>query len=157
MAGRKPKPTHLKIVGGSPRLRYVNENEPKPEPCRPDCPAYVSDKARSVWNEVVDMIDTLGVLTRPDALALAVLCEIYADFKQSCLELEDAGELVYTATLTTGQTVLRRHPAVDIKLATSAQIRSWLGEFGMTPSARTRVSGQAKDSKKKSKADAYFA
>jgi len=31
MAGRKPKPTALKIIEGNPGKRPLNKNEPKPD------------------------------------------------------------------------------------------------------------------------------
>ncbi|MGH7717148.1 MAG: phage terminase small subunit P27 family, partial [Vulcanimicrobiaceae bacterium] len=38
MAGRKPKPTHLKLVAGNPGKRPPNENEPQPEGDLEDAP-----------------------------------------------------------------------------------------------------------------------
>jgi hypothetical protein len=36
--GRKPKPTHLKLVTGNPGKTALNENEPKPEAALPSPP-----------------------------------------------------------------------------------------------------------------------
>lgn len=38
MRGRKPKPTHLKLLEGNPGHRPINGAEPKPNPGLPTCP-----------------------------------------------------------------------------------------------------------------------
>ena len=40
--GRPPKPTYLKVLEGNPGKRPLNENEPKPKPSAPKCPAWLS-------------------------------------------------------------------------------------------------------------------
>ena len=49
MAGRKPKPTSLKVLEGNPGKRQLNPNEPKPDASVPKCPAWLSKEAKREW------------------------------------------------------------------------------------------------------------
>ena len=44
--GRKPKPTHLKVLAGNPGKRPLPKNEPKPKPIAPRCPQWLDPIAR---------------------------------------------------------------------------------------------------------------
>lgn len=47
MAGRRPKPTHLKVVTGNPGKRKLNDKEPTPAREIPSPPEHLSD-----WGKV---------------------------------------------------------------------------------------------------------
>lgn len=79
MAGRRPKPTHIKLIEGNPGKRALNEREPKPPRWKASAPPeHLSDKAKSAWESVVAILDNLGVLTTADAVALERLWGAYA-------------------------------------------------------------------------------
>ena len=46
MAGRKPKPTRLKIIQGNPGKRPLNKNEPQPERRLMRAPSHLSEEAK---------------------------------------------------------------------------------------------------------------
>src|ERR1035437_10901768 len=102
MKGRKPKPTHLKLVTGNAGRRPLNMDEPKPPRGRPSAPAHISDKARETWGYVSGLLDDMGVLTRADALALEGLCEVYADHLEARKTLKMLGSNYYTTTSESG-------------------------------------------------------
>jgi P27 family predicted phage terminase small subunit len=139
MVGRKPKPTRLKLVAGNPGRRKLNHAEPKPRRGRPSAPAHVSDKARETWRYVAGVLDRMGVLTEADALALEMLCEAYADYLAARAELKAFGSNYYETTTKDGSVMHRLHPAVGALQDADRRIKSWLIEFGQTPSARSRI------------------
>ena len=81
----------------------------------------------------------MGVLTEADALALEVMCEAYADFLAARRELGAFGSNYYETTNQSGSKMYRAHPAVAVMQDADRRIKAWIAEFGMTPSARSRV------------------
>ena len=71
MAGRKPKPTALKLVTGNPGKRPLNDHEPQPEAAIPEVPAHLSGEAKAEWDRIVIRLHPLGLLTDLDRAALA--------------------------------------------------------------------------------------
>lgn len=156
MKGRKPTPSHLKLVKGNPGRRPMNAQEPKPSRSRPSAPAHMSDKARETWGYVSGLLDRMGILTDIDAVAVEVLCEAYADFLAARAMLKAFGSNYYTTINEAGSEMHRVHPAVaDVKDA-DRRIRAWLAEFGMTPSARSRVKTNGEEDDQADPAAAYF-
>lgn len=139
MKGRKPTPTHLKIVKGNPGKRPLNAKEPIVGRSRPSAPEHMSDRAREAWGYVSGLLDRMGVLTEVDALALEMLCETYADYLAAKVVLEGLGSNYYTTATGEGAVMHRAHPALAQKNDADRRVRGWLSEFGMTPSARSRV------------------
>ena len=138
MPGRRPKPTHLKIVSGNPGKRALNKREPKPRREIPSCPAHLSDTSKVAWGRLVEMLDRLGILTEADALALERLCDCYADIL-ACRELIERDGRTYTTVTAQGDTLIKGNPAVAQLRAADAQFKSYLVEFGLTPAARSKV------------------
>jgi P27 family predicted phage terminase small subunit len=139
MVGRKPKPTHLKLVAGNPGRRKLNHDEPKPRRGIPKVPAHLSDKARETWGYVAGVLDRMGVLTEADTLALEMLCEAYADYLTARAELKALGSNYYETVTKDGSVMHRSHPAVAVVQDADRRIKGWLAEFGQTPSARSRI------------------
>jgi P27 family predicted phage terminase small subunit len=81
----------------------------------------------------------MGVLTEADTVALELLCEAYADCLYARDELRAFGSNYYETTTQTGGTMRRLHPAVLVIQEADRRVRSWLVEFGQTPSARSRI------------------
>jgi P27 family predicted phage terminase small subunit len=99
----------------------------------------LSEKARAAWDHLAPMLDRMGVLTEADELALQLLCEAYADYRAAREVLQALGSNYYETTTQTGGTMYRLHPAVSVMQEADRRLRSWLVEFGKTPSARSRV------------------
>ena len=49
MKGRKPVPTHLKVLRGNPGKRRLNDNEPKPDGELSDPPEWMSESQKQGW------------------------------------------------------------------------------------------------------------
>lgn len=165
-AGRKPKPTAIKKMLGNPGKRALNENEPQPIPGIPKCPMWLTGIARQEWDEIAPQLDAMGVLYMTDGKALSAYCVCYARWRQAeriveklGLQVEEqvlarikpGGDLVVVGTR------LKRNPATIIAREMMQQMRAFLGEFGMTPSARTRIEIEpARHRPENNRAASYF-
>ncbi len=139
MAGRKPLPTAVKRLRGNPGKRALNKNEPLPKAGIPPCPDWLSDLARELWGELAPQLDALGILTIADGPALAGLCECYAEFRHARADVLKHGE-TYWSVSEDGSKMKRKNPSVEIA---SDSFKRWvrmLSEFGLTPSARSKLS-----------------
>lgn len=135
-AGRKPRPTNLRLLNG--RHAGVDSGgrkvEPGPEFRRlpPLKPMELSPEADEHWDLVVEELGRLE-LTKPlDAGALASACEAWGRFARAQRLLNGLlDEQLYEAG--------KRHPAFVTVEAASREYRAWASEFGLTPSAEGRI------------------
>ena len=141
--GRKPTPSHLKVVRGTARADRANPSEPTPDRSRPSAPSHMSDKGREAWGYVVGILDRMGILTEADALAVELLCEARADWLTARDEITAAGGETYT----TDAGLIKAHPAVAMRNDAARRMQSLLAEFGMSPSSRSKVSAKEADDK----------
>ena len=141
MAGRRPKPTHLKLLQGNPGKRRLNSNEPKPPQELPLAPEHLNDAAKKEWNRLGPQIVKLGLLTSIDGSAFAAYCVVYARWVEAEEALKKTGFVVKAPS---GYPMLS--PFYTVANQCLSQMRAYLTEFGMTPSSRSRtsVAGQEK-------------
>lgn len=142
--GPPPKPTKMKIAAGNPGRRPLNPHEPEPTPGPPRMPAWLSSRAKAEWKRIVPELDRLGLLTVVDMAALAAYCQAVAELEQATRTLDKEGRVcTWPIVDKEGKKVgdrLKAHPAVAMQRDASQRIKQYLGEFGMSPSSRTRVS-----------------
>jgi hypothetical protein len=60
-AGRKPKPTALKLLTGNPGGRKLNANEAKPDLAQPTPPDFLNDHAKVEWGRIVGTLFRTGL------------------------------------------------------------------------------------------------
>lgn len=147
--GRKPVPTELKLLRGNPGKRAVNRNEPKPDPKAPGMPVWLSNEARAEWRRVVPELDKLGLTAKVDRAALASYCETWATFVAAEKLIHKHGLVIFRVTEIEAHdeagnpieihVAPTKNPAVIIARDAAAQVRAFCSEFGLTPSARTRL------------------
>lgn len=133
--GPVPKPTKLKLIEGNPGKRPLNQNEPKPEPIAPDPPKWLTGEAKKEWLRVAPELEKLGLLTRVDMAALAGYCQAYATWVKAEKILKKEG-----LTFTTPNGYIQQRPEVSIAQKSLQIVRGFCAEFGLTPSARSRMS-----------------
>lgn len=138
MKGRKPKPSNLRRLQGNAGRRPIPENEPDPERGIPEPPKRLSSAALEHWRKIAPELDALGVLTTADGFALELLCEAYSDWRAACEAIETHGQ-TYKRTTAAGKSTVATRPEVAVRNDSWKRYKSMLVEFGMTPSARTRV------------------
>ena len=133
-AGRKPKPTQLKVVQGTFRKDRANSSEPKPDNQLPPCPDFLEGRSRKEYFRIGRKLERIGVLTEIDDLALAGLCQSWAEYLEATEQVRKTGMLVKSPS---GYPML--NPYVTLSNQALKHVKSFLTEFGMTPSSRTRV------------------
>lgn len=156
MAGRRPKPTVLKLVTGNPGKRAINKAEPKPKREIPSCPAHLYDSGKVAWGRLSVLLDRMGVLTEADAFTLERLCDCYTDILECRLLIERDGR-TYSVTGQDGNTLIKQNPAVTQLRAADSQFKSYLVEFGLTPAARSKVHAEPDGEEKHDPLAKFFA
>lgn len=110
IGGQRPKPATLKLVTGNPGKRPVNDAEPQAKELGPP-PNWFTPEQRLVWQELLAAAPH-GVIKESDRVILELTVRLVID--------------------------VRSYPTVQAAVAT--QLRQCLGELGMSPSARARLS-----------------
>jgi P27 family predicted phage terminase small subunit len=134
MAGRKPKPTAMKLVKGTLRSSRTNPDEPKLQCCLPPCPPHLTDLAKDEYNRLGRKLVKAGIMTALDEIALAALCQSWAQYIEATEDIEKNGLSTPGAT---GADKL--NPSVTAANVFLTTVRSLLAEFGMTPASRSRI------------------
>ena len=139
--GPTPKPTALKVLQGNPGKRALPKGEPKPDSGRlPSAPRWLSDEAKREWKRIAPRLHAVGLLTEVDGLALAMLCEAFAQYMAAKTVVDNEGLLLVSEKGNSYQ-----HPAAGLMTQARGELMKWAREFGMTPAARSRISVQAAD------------
>lgn len=134
MAGRKPKPTHLKLLQGNPGKRPLNQREPKPNGNLKTAPSHFSAEQLEVWNYAIEHAPP-GLLKKLDLSTL----EVWAT---ACVLHRQAVELVRKDGLTVAAPsgYLMANPALSILNTQANTMIKSAGDLGFTPSSRSRIS-----------------
>lgn len=140
--GRPPKPTSLKKLAGTDRKDRVKAGEPRPRKANttPPVPAHLSAGAKKEWRRVARELHQLGLLTSIDRTALAAYCETFVTWVEATAKCREMGLIVKSPN---GFPI--QNPYLSVAAQAEKRMRGWLSEFGMTPSARTRISVDAKE------------
>ncbi len=144
--GRKPKPSAKKRLEGNPGKRKLNKREPKPK--------ISTDMKPSQPHAPKDALDGQAIEATAKIFAERYLPElqktgVYTDADQSAFELMTlhyalawvAAERVQRDGLTVAGTKVdaKKHPLLQVVRENSNLFRAYAAEFGMTPSARSRI------------------
>jgi P27 family predicted phage terminase small subunit len=114
--------------------RPLNKREPKPKVARPHCPAHLDDMAKLEWDRLVPILTQMQVLTEADYMALASLCQAYSTMAKAQEQLNKTGILFKTPN-----GYVQQSPLVSIVHQSAELLTKLCREFGLTPSARSRV------------------
>jgi P27 family predicted phage terminase small subunit len=134
MRGRKPKPTVLKLLEGNPGHRLINRDEPKPHLCIPTCPAHLSPTAKAEWKRLARQLHDIGILTALDRGALAAYCQAYGRWAEAEKNLKQT-----PALLKTPAGYAQPNPWLAIANKNLELMQKFIGELGLSPSSRSRV------------------
>lgn len=137
--GPRPMPTALKVLRGTTAAPAVGL--PPSTPVEPrwsdrlpgkDSVTVRADAAR-VWATVVPDLDRLGLLAQVDQVLVEDLCVCVARLRQCERALSREG-----LTRDTERGVVK-NPAATIAAQYRTQLRAYIAELGLSPSARSRL------------------
>ena len=134
MTGRPRKPTQKKIIHGTFRKDRAPKNEPIPEKSEKEkapwwMKGYVTRKA---YRDLSRYLKENGLLTKLDEMALEMLVSAYAKWR-------DAREKAKIGIYKTSKGYVGFNPMITVEKTYFKELRDMLIEFGMTPSARSRI------------------
>ena len=142
MKGRKPKPSHLKLISGNPGKRTIPAN-PQPQPMSFDePPKWVGKYGQEIWNARAPELVELGILTKADRPMFEILCCTWNMFREA-LEILNRDGL----TTVDERGLPRKNPIWTLYNSAAKDFSKLAQEFGITPVSRQRLdvraSGQA--------------
>lgn len=149
--GPPPKPLPLRVLHGDKKSR-TNLNEPQAQPLTKADPLdWMDAEARSVWEEVVEELDAMGLLRQVDLYVVASFVASFRTFEQAAVLVAKAGPLIKGKD---GRLV--RNPAVAVQRDAMNMIRLLGRELGMSPAARTMMAARPSEDEAQSVAARYL-
>jgi P27 family predicted phage terminase small subunit len=135
-AGRRPKPTRLKVLTGSRRVRR-DGREPMPPSGLPPRPTDLDDVGLAEWDRLIPELSRLGLLTQIDWTLPWLCCDTYSEcvrMRRTLARLAGGGFLLRAPDGT-----VKANPLYIQYLKAKHQLRLLLGEMGLTPASRARL------------------
>ena len=141
---KKAEAYSRKKLEGNPGKRKLNTKEPNPGKgsARPALP-WLLPEAKTEWIRLSEKLNQMGVLTEINRSVFAAYCQSYARWKEAQEHINSEG-----ATYETENGMQRPNPWVAICNTEQRLMMQAASEFGLTPSARSRImaaSGVGKD------------
>jgi P27 family predicted phage terminase small subunit len=130
--GRKPTPTHRKLLRGNPGKRPLPVGEPQPARDLPDSLPHLGAIALREWHQVAGELHRIGMLTTLDATVRAASCVVY----QRWVEAEARIDELLPET-PNGSPVV--NPAIRIATKALELMHRDMQDLGLTPSSRVRL------------------
>ena len=134
MAGRKPKPTMLKIIEGNPGKRPLNDREPKPTGDLVNPPEWLNDSQTEGWKYAIENAPK-GLLKKLDQSVLITWVIAEDLHRQATIQLQKTGLLVRTPN--TNQPM--QSPYLPIINRQATLMMKAASEMGFTPTSRSRI------------------
>jgi P27 family predicted phage terminase small subunit len=147
MRGRKPKPTHLKLIIGNPGNHPLNRAEPKPKGGAPKPPPELNADALAEWKRVSPRLLDAGILTSVDRATLAAYCQAFGRWREAERALADIAKRnpLTNLMIETKSGNFIQNPLLGIANKAMSDMVRYAAELGMTPSARSRVTKTSHD------------
>lgn len=97
-------------------------------------PTDIEDEAKNYIQDVLEMLESNGVMEDVDTAALTMLARNYSMFIKASKQLEKDG-----LTVVSDRGNLSPHPAIKIAKDAQTQAMKVMAEFGLTAKARTKL------------------
>ncbi|PUB82424.1 MAG: phage terminase small subunit P27 family [gamma proteobacterium symbiont of Ctena orbiculata] len=137
--GPKPKPAQLHVLNGNPSKKKAHEllDAVQPDTEIPDVPAHLMPDAKIEWYRISVELEKLGLISQLDRAALAAYCQAYGRWVMAENKMQSLGDRGLVAHTPNGFEQM----SVWLQISNRAQeqMHKFMAEFGMTPSARSRV------------------
>lgn len=134
MKGRKPKPTHLKLLEGNPGKRPINNAEPKPAGNLREAPDWLTESQKAGWRYAIDNAP-VGLLKRLDQAALTVWVVAEDLHREAAVAVGKFG--LVTKSPTKGEPM--QNPYLAIVNRQAGIMMKAAAELGFSPSSRSRI------------------
>lgn len=134
MRGRKPKPTHLRIIDGNAGHRPLNPDEPKPVGDLDGAPPWMNSAQQESWNYAIEHAP-LGLLKYLDRSVLAVWVVAEALHAEAAQKVAKYGAIVKSPQ----QGMWIQSPFLAVQNRQAIIMLKAAAEMGFTPSSRSRV------------------
>ncbi len=144
--GPAPKPANVHLLHGNPGhkpLANLLDDVVRPKVEIPDCPDHLKKEARAEWKRITPHLEKLGLISQIDRAALAGYCYSYGEWVWAANRIAEmnktdptgeAGRIWNTPSGYKQISVLQQ-----IINRSLEQMGKFLAMFGMSPSARSRV------------------
>ena len=138
--GPPPTPTEsLKLRGSTLVTKRRRRNEAKGPSGIPSCPDWLDGDGEAMWKTLVPQLEGMGVLTEIDRNALSRYCRLWSRWRNAESFIDQHGEM-YPLKDDSGKVkYMQQWPQVAIANKLAQQLTRLEQEFGMTPSARSRI------------------
>ncbi len=138
--GPPPTPTEsLKLRGSTLVTKRRQRSETKGPSGIPTCPDWLDGDGKTMWKTLVPLLEGMAVLTRIDGNALARYCRLWSRWRKAESFIDQHGEM-YPLKDDSGKVkYMQQWPQVAIANKLAQQLTRLEQEFGMTPSARSRI------------------
>ena len=159
MIGRPRKPTHLKLITGNPGRRPLPKGEPKPKLAIPAVPTELCDDAKLEWGRVSQELLKMGLLSELDRGVLAAYCQAYGRWiraERILREMAIKDPATGAMVIKTSNGNFIQNPLIGIANKAQSDMVRFAAEFGMSPSARSRVRGDGEDNDTKTDPAAQY-
>ena len=134
MRGRKPLPTVEKVARGNPGKRPLNRDEPKSDPCLPECPPHLNDEAKLEWARMGAQLRDEGRIALVHKAIFASYCQAWGRWVEAETMLKQYGIIVKGK-----DNRLERSPYLRVANEAMGQMMKAVAELGITPSSQTRI------------------
>ena len=156
MKGKKPTPTHLRLLQGNPQRRPVRTDEPQPLPLLDAPPplSFIEAYATEEWNRLAPELVRLGLMTLVDSAPFGAYCVAFARWRtaeEALAKMADKDPVMRGLIVRSKAGTAMENPLVYTSRRAAQEMLRFATEFGFTPAARARIhtgaSGQAPPSK----------
>jgi P27 family predicted phage terminase small subunit len=143
--GRRPKPTHLKLLTGNPGKRPIQPDpvQPVTPPAPLEPPTSLLPDARAEWQRLAPSLTQLGLLTDLDWASFAAYCQAFGRWAQAeallaiLAEQDPTGRSAMLVRTRAGG--VTPNPLIWVARNAANDLVRLGAEFGLTPSARSRL------------------
>jgi P27 family predicted phage terminase small subunit len=142
--GPPPTPTALKLVKGNPGKRELNKREPRATGSLGAPPDHLGAVGKAAWRNLVNVIAGMNLESGSDRRALELLVSTYEEWREARALVVEHG-LTYERLTAQGEKIIVARPEVAIAADAMRRLHRQLLEFGLTPSARSRVEAGEKE------------
>jgi len=138
-SGRKRLPSNIHVLQGSKPSSSKADGVVTPPVAIPDAPDFLTDDALEEWNRVTPLLEAMGIIAEVYRASLTIYCQAWGRYVNAERQLKALGERGLIEVTPNGF----RQMGVYLQISNRAaeQMKSAASEFGMTPSAISRVTG----------------